>query len=162
MPRTDEIDSWLASIKGEVKGGRSSKSCFTERMKVYTPVNCGGINKKCRCGATDVKSGQRCMSNVNELIASINKLFGGSTVYDAKGSGLDEGKLVEEPIKVIEVASNCTDFKTAKEFKEAMVKYAVDMNQWEIGVSRGSQFFINRTAQASESLREKQITLEKY
>ena len=154
MPRTDQIETWLASIKG--------RSCFTERMKVYVPVNCGGKGKTCRCGATSVKSGQKCMGEVNQLIASINKIFGGSTVYDARGSGLEKGGLVEEPVKVIEIASNCTNYKSAKEFKEALVKYAEDMLQWEIGVSRGSHFFITRTAQASESLREKQLTMEAF
>lgn len=154
MPRTDQIDEWLASVRG----GR----CFTERLKVYVPVNCGGTQKTCKCGATRVRSGQKCMSEVNQLVATINRLFGGSTVYDAKGSGLDDGGLVEEPVKVIEVASNCTDERSARAFKEALTKYATDMQQFEIGVSRNSHFFISRTAQAAESLRQRQATLERF
>lgn len=76
----DEIEAWLASV-GDVR-------CYPEKMKVYAPT----------CDGT-------CLPAVERLIDSINRLFEGSTVYDARGDYFDAAKgiMFREPVKVIEV-----------------------------------------------------------
>lgn len=125
----DEIEKWLKSIKGTL--------CFRERMKVYAPT----------CN-------NRCNDAVEELIVSMNKLFGGSTVYDAHGSWVDKGLLVVDPVKVIEVGHSCVDKESAKKFAEAVSTYATRANQKAISVSQGN-FYLADTPQIVEAFRER-------
>jgi hypothetical protein len=125
----DEIDRWLAGIRGVV--------CYTEKMKVYAPT-CHG----------------RCLPAVEKLISRVNELFGGSTVYDAEGTWLSpEGRVVREPVKVIEAAHSCTAPETARRFAEAIVDYAREADQQAIAISQGS-FFIAESREMIKALEE--------
>lgn len=128
MPNNDEIEKWLDSIKGRM--------CFRERMKVYAPT----------CN-------DRCMDAVEELIVGMNRLFGGSTVYDAHGSWMDNGRLVAEPVKVVEVGHSCVDRESAKKFAEAVTRYAQRAKQKAIAISQGN-FYLADTPQIAEAFRE--------
>ena len=61
---TDEVRKWLAGVKGGV--------CYPDNVKIYAPT-CNG----------------RCVREVNELTHTVNKLFGGSTVYPATGGTIN-------------------------------------------------------------------------
>jgi len=117
MSRTpDPIKDWLDAIKGRV--------CYPDSMKVYAPT-CYG----------------KCEDVVEELIVSMNKIFGGSTIYEAKGSWSSDSTLETEPIKVIEVGHNCTDPNKARQFARAVRAYAKKADQKAMAIHHGS-FYI--------------------
>lgn len=66
--------------------------CFKNKLRVYFPV-------------TDNTS-KRWYERIRD---ELNAAFGGSTSFKAEGSWLDEdtGRVVIEPVRVIEVAHNC-------------------------------------------------------
>jgi hypothetical protein len=123
----DAIEEWLKGIKGV--------TCFTEKMKVYAPT-CYG----------------KCIDAVNELIYELNKMFGGSTVYDAEGYYVMNGREVKEPVKVIEIGHRCTDSETARKFGEAVAKYATRAEQSAIAIHQ-NDFYIAETPEMLESLK---------
>ena len=115
----DEIEKWLKNVEGVM--------CFTEKMKIYAPT-CYG----------------QCMDAVEKLIKKVNKIFGGSTVYDAEGSWVEDDRVITEPVKVIEVGHRCTDPETAREFAEAIVEYAEEAGQSAIAIHQ-NDFYIAPT-----------------
>jgi len=128
----DEMRKWLRAIKGV--------TCYTEKMKVYAPT----------CY-------DRCLPAVQKLVAKLNTIFGGSTVYDAEGSWITDTRLEKEPIKVIEIGHRCTEPETAKRFAEAITDYAKEAKQGAIAIHE-TDFFIARTTEllkAFEKLKEK-------
>ena len=155
--RNDEIEKWLNSIKG--------RACFRERMKVYAPVRCGGKGKTCKCGSRTARSGSDCEEAVEELIVGINRLFGGSTVYDAQGSWLDEhNQLIVEPVKVIEAGHRCVAGDVAEKFGKAISRFADDSNQDAIAISQGN-FYLADTPKIANAFRERfvsQVKLERF
>jgi len=124
----DEIDKWLSGIKGV--------TCFTEKMKVYAPT-CYG----------------RCTDAVERLIEKINMLFGGSTVYDAEGTWIEDTKVYREPVKVIEVGHRCTREDEARAFAEALVEYAKAADQHAIAVHQ-TDFYIASTPEMIEAFKK--------
>jgi hypothetical protein len=135
----DQIERWLREVKGV--------ECYPEKIKIYAPT----------CYDT-------CLPEVERLIERVNRIFKGSTVYDAEGSWVtEEGKVETEPVKVIEVGHRCAGLKEARELAEAIVEYATKANQQYLSVHQGS-FFIARTPEllkAYENLK-KQLTLEPF
>jgi hypothetical protein len=144
----DQIEAWLKGIRGI--------TCFSEKMKIYAPT-CYNPRTK----------GHECLPEVEKLIERVNKIFGGSTVYDAEGSWIDEetGELVVEPVKVIEVGHECADLKDAQELADAIVEYATKAGQKSIAIHQGS-FFIAETPKLQKAyeklLKIKQKTLEEF
>jgi len=122
MPQTsDPIGEWLNRIKGRV--------CYPDAMKVFAPT-CYG----------------KCEVAVEELITSMNKIFGGSTIYTAEGSWSSDSTLETEPVKVIEVGHNCTDPKKASEFARAIRKYAKKAEQKAMAIHQGSFYMASTPA----------------
>lgn len=153
MPRDDEIEKWLDSI--------GNRACFRERLKVYAPVNCGGENKTCRCGTRRARSKQNCEEAVEQLVVAINRLFGGSTVYDAKGSWLDEhGQLVIEPVRVIEAGHRCVAGDVAERFARAISEFADNSQQDAVAISQGN-FYPSGQAKDCRCLQGEVHTTEK-
>jgi cystathionine beta-lyase family protein involved in aluminum resistance len=129
----DEIEAWLKTIKGV--------TCFTEKMKVYAPT-CYG----------------KCLDAVEELIAKINEIFTGSTVYDAEGTWVTpEGRVEREPVKVIEVGHRCTDPDSARRFAEAIITYAQKADQRTIAIYQNDFYIAQRPemVEAFKKLKEK-------
>lgn len=122
MPEEDIksiIDDWLSKVP--------QVACFTERMKIYTPT----------CNGT-------CKKEVDQLIERINRIFYGSTVYDqCTGCWLDEkkGEVECEPVKVIEVAHNCSSKEDLKQMMDAITDYAISTGQKSISIQNG-RFYI--------------------
>lgn len=95
----DGLDRWLR---------RYANTCFPERMKIYAPT-CYG----------------RCLSAVQRLVNGIVGLFGGATVYDAEGSWVDDnGNVIREPVKVIEVGHSCLKEPEAQKLVQIINQYA--------------------------------------
>lgn len=113
MSAPDPIKDWLDSIKGRV--------CYPDAMKVYAPT-CYG----------------KCNDAVEELTLKINKIFGGSTIYEAQGSWSSDSTLETEPVKVIEVGHNCTDRNKASQFARAIRAYAKKADQKAMAIHQGS------------------------
>lgn len=146
MPRNDEIEKWLNSIGKE--------TCFRERIKVYAPVNCGGDDRMCRCGRRHIKSHENCEEAVEELVVGINRLFGGSTVYDAQGSWMDgKGMLVVEPVKVIEAGHRCVSGDVAEKFAEIISRFAKDSSQDAMAITQGN-FYLADTPKIASAFKE--------
>jgi hypothetical protein len=146
VPKSDEIEKWLDSI--------GSRACFRERLKVYAPVNCGGENEICRCGSRRAKSRESCEEAVEELVVAMNRLFGGSTVYDAKGSWMDGGQLIIEPVKVIEAGHRCVAGDAAEKFAEAVSRFAENSKQSAMAISQ-SNFYLADTPKIANAFRER-------
>jgi len=130
----DELEKFMAGIR--------AATCFRERMKVYAPT--------CH---------DKCMPAVEKLTERLDKVFGGSTVYDAEGRWFNpKTKEVEvEPVKVIEVAHHCTKEPEAKDAAEAIRDYAAEAKQYSISFDQGS-FYIAETPElqkAYETLRKR-------
>ena len=125
MPEEDiksVIDKWLFEVP--------KVACYTERMKVYAPT-CDG----------------KCEKEVDHLIEKINKLFYGSTVYDkCTGCWLDEekGEVECEPIKVIEVAHNCSAKEDLRQMMDALVDYAINTGQKSLSIQNG-RFYVAKS-----------------
>jgi predicted Zn-dependent protease len=115
----DRVRGWLARITGV--------TCFPEKMKIYAPT----------CY-------DKCLPEVERLINRVNQIFGGSTVYDAQGSWVSDGRVETEPVKVIEVGHRCASLKEARELAEAIVEYARDAKQNYISIHQGD-FYIARS-----------------
>jgi hypothetical protein len=124
----DEVEAWLRSIKGV--------TCFTEKMKIYAPT----------CHDT-------CLPAVEKLIARLNALFGGTTVYDAEGTWVSDTRLEREPVKVIEVGHRCTDPDSARRFAEAIAEYAQEAKQEAIAIHQ-TDFYIARTPELIEAFKK--------
>ena len=124
----DEIESWLRGIKGV--------TCFTEKMKVYAPT-CDG----------------KCIDAVEKLISRINTIFGGSTVYDAEGTWVEDTRVIREPVKVIEVGHRCTRPEEARAFAEAITEYAREANQSAIAIHQ-NDFYIAETPEMIKAFKE--------
>lgn len=148
MPRDDELSRWLNSVKGS--------TCFKERLKIFAPVLCGGQFESCRCGRERVSSGVACDRAVEELIVRVNRLFKGSTVYDAQGSWMDGGRLVVEPVKVIEVAHSCVDEERARKLADAIRYYAENMHQVQMGISEGN-FYLSDVPELAKSIPKRYV-----
>lgn len=100
--------------------------CFRNELKVYAPT-CKG----------------RCKRAVNKLIAKLEKIFEGATIYDARGDYFDtkRNKYYKEPIKVIEIGRQCVSKKQASETVKAIVSYARTAKQDYISVSNSQTYF---------------------
>lgn len=121
------IGEWLAKVPNVM--------CYTERMKIYAPT-CYG----------------ECEPEVQKLVERVNELFGGSTTYDqCTGCWFDEEiKKVEcEPIKVIEVAHNCSKKEDLKQLMDAIVDYATKTDQKTLSIQNG-KFYIAKKPQLIE------------
>ncbi|MEM4976422.1 MAG: hypothetical protein QXT64_03750 [Desulfurococcaceae archaeon] len=116
MSVEDKLEEFLKSIKGV--------TCFRERLKIYAPT-CYG----------------KCVDAVEKLISNINKVIGGSTVYDAEGSWISDGRLYREPVKVIEAAHHCLSKDEAEAIAKAIVEYAKEARQEALAIY-GSNFYI--------------------
>ena len=116
------IDEWLNKVPRAV--------CFTEKMKVYAPT-CYG----------------KCEKQTNTLISEMNRIFGGSTVYnEVIGCWYDSSKeeTICEPVKVIEVGHNCSTKLKLEELMKAITKYAVDTKQDAISIHNGKFYIADR------------------
>ena len=134
----DELDSFLEGIKGV--------TCLVERLKIYAPT-CHG----------------KCVPQVDRLIGEVNRVTGGSTVYDAEGSWFNEelGKVETEPVRVIEAGHRCFSEEEAGKLAEAISDYAKDAKQYSIAIY-GSNFYIAETPElleAYEKFKEKKPTV---
>jgi len=133
----DSIEEWLRTVRGGI--------CYTEKLKFYAPT-CYG----------------KCLDAVQKLATKINNVFGGSTIYDAKGCWINpRGELECEPVKVIEAAHHCTNPEAAEKIAQALVDYAGEAKQEYLAVEEGS-FFVapsEEMAKAYENLKEKMPTL---
>jgi len=127
----DEIEAWLRGIKGVM--------CFTEKMKVYAPT----------CN-------DKCLPAVEKLIDRINMIFGGSTVYDAVGTWVEDTRVEREPVKVIEVGHRCAEPDTARAFAEAITEYAEEADQKAIAIHQTDFYIAERPAmiEAFKQLKE--------
>lgn len=118
----DTINQWLRTVK--------KAQCFKDKLKVYAPT-CYG----------------QCLPAVNKLIADLNGIFKGSTVYDAHGSWLDDkGRLETEPVKVIEIAEKCTTRTKSLQFAKALMEYGTKASQHSLGIDQ-QEFYIARSPQ---------------
>jgi len=134
----DELDRFLEGIKGV--------TCLTERLKIYAPT-CDG----------------RCLPEVEELRDRVNRVAGGSTVYDAEGSWFNEetGRVETEPVKVIEAGHRCFSEDEAREIAEAIASYARRAGQHSMAVY-GSSLYIAETPellQAYERFKDRKPTV---
>ena len=128
MSVEDELRRWLQTVRGV--------TCYRDKLKIYAPT-CYG----------------RCLREVEELIAEVNKIVGGSTVYDAEGSWVTpEGRVETEPVKVIEAAHHCLSRDEAVKLARAITEYARKANQSAIAVEAGS-FYIAETPRLLEAYR---------
>lgn len=128
----DEVENWLKTVKGE------GKKCFRTQMKLYVPT-CYG----------------QCELEANELINEVNKIYEGSTIYKAEGSWITpEGRTETEPIKVVEIGHDCTEYEEAKRLGEAIVKYATKTNQQAISILQG-RFYIGQTPEVVKAFKKK-------
>jgi len=132
----DELRRFLMGVRGTV--------CFPDKTRIYAPT-CYG----------------ECIDEVNKLIEEVNKLFGGSTVYDAVGSWYNEEKgIIEtEPVKVIESAHNCLTKEGAERLMKAITNYGRRANQTAISVENGNQFYIARTEDLLQALKRKELVV---
>lgn len=124
MPQAeDELEKFLERIEGV--------TCFTETMRVYAPT----------CHGT-------CLDEVETLKERLDRIFGGSTVYDAEGRFFDEtvGKVETEPVKVIEVAHHCLRPKDAKNIVESIRDYSRGADQNFLAISQGNFYIASREA----------------
>jgi len=115
------VEEWLASVP--------ERQCFTERMKVYAPT-CYG----------------KCEGEVNALVEKLNRLFKGSTTYDAcTGCWFDAeiNKVECEPVRIIELAHNCGDKKELQQLMDAIIDYAVKADQKSMSIMNG-HFYITK------------------
>lgn len=89
----------------------------------------------------------QCVPAVNKLIADLNAIFKGSTVYDAQGSWLDKNGNVEtEPVKVIEIAHKCTTQDKSRRFAKAIMEFGVKAQQHSLSIDN-REFYIARSPQ---------------
>jgi len=123
----DELERFLGGIKGV--------TCLVERLKIYAPT-CYG----------------KCVPQVDKLISRVNRVTGGSTVYDAEGSWYNEeqGKVETEPVRVIEAGHRCFSEEEAGRLAEAVSDYARDAGQHSMAVY-GSSFYIAETPELLEA-----------
>lgn len=128
MSVRDEVEAWVKSIKGA--------TCYPSRMKIYAPT-CYG----------------KCMPEVEKLISNVNRLFGGSTVYNAEGTWVSDSEVETEPVKVIEVGHHCADPERARELGKALGDYAVKAKQEAISIMSGS-FYIARSKDLVETYKK--------
>jgi len=116
------IEDWLGKVPQAI--------CFTEKMKVYAPT-CSG----------------KCEREVDALINEMNRIFGGSTVYnEVTGCWYDSSKkeTVCEPVKVIEVGHNCSTKLKLEEMMKAVTQYALDTKQDAISIHNGKFYIADR------------------
>ena len=129
METKEILNRWLASVPDAI--------CFTQKMKLYLPTCCGN-----------------CETEVLQLRDRVNEIFGGSTVYeDTQGCWFDpkDKKVLCEPIKVIEVAHNCTDKETLKQLVDAITDYAEKTKQHSVSIHNGT-FYIAETERLKKVL----------
>ena len=128
----DEVEKWLKSIEGP------GKKCFKTQMKIYAPT-CYG----------------KCEIAVKELIAEVTDIYKGSTVYDAEGAWTTpQGQVETEPIKVVEMAHDCTNFEEGERLARAVTAYATKAKQHSISVHQGS-FYISETPEMMKALKKR-------
>jgi len=112
----DALEAWLEEV-ASYPGG----ICYVDTVKFYLPT-CEG----------------KCQDAVVRFIKTVNKIFGGSTNYEAEGCWVDpEGQLICEPVVVVESSHHCTDEEQAKTIANALLKYAEEANQQYLAVSQG-------------------------
>lgn len=134
----DELDRFLEGIKGV--------TCLTDMLRIYAPT-CHG----------------KCLLEVDRLIDSVNRVTGGSTVYDAEGSWFNEelGKVETEPVRMIEAGHRCFSEEDAGKIAEAISEYTRDAKQHSMAVY-GSNLYIAETPdllKAYEKFKEKKPTI---
>lgn len=118
------IDEWLDEHRGQ------GIVCMTHSVKIYFPVSTPGSDRA-----------------FEELLATCNEVFGGSTVYDAEGSWCEKSpcrpeNVVTEPVKVIEASHNCTTERDREIFANALKKAAQRTNQTAVGIAGTNKFYI--------------------
>ena len=124
------IDEWLDSHRGD------GTFCLPNKLTIYFPV------------ATE-----QAEEVFAHLRAEINDMFGGSTVWDGEGSWADPSCPEEtehvciEPVKIIEVAHNCTSPETRDRLARVLKEAAMATNQVTVGVSGTNSFYIIPTGQ---------------
>jgi len=115
-PTRDALEAWLDRVTRKTGG-----ECYTDVIKFYLPT-CRG----------------KCRDAVNEFITKINKIFGGSTNYEATGCWIDEeGELLCEPVVVVESGHHCTKPHEAEEVGRALLTYAKKAGQRWLSVRQG-------------------------
>ena len=124
----DELDAFLESVPGK---------CYAKTTKIFAPT----------CGGT-------CQGAVDDLVSAVNRIFKGSTIYDAEGSWNEGNRIITEPVKVIEIAHApiCPD--TAQELAEAITEYGRKAGQQEIAIMDGN-FYMMKTSALFEGLLER-------
>ena len=113
-------------------------TCYPDKTRIYAPT-CYG----------------KCIDAVNELIEKIDKLFGGSTVYDAEGHWFDiENNVIwKEPEKVIEVGHGCLSEEQARKLAEIIAEYGEKAQQYELFIERGNQFYLFSRKEFTEAVK---------
>ncbi|MEM2187760.1 MAG: hypothetical protein QW692_00155 [Nitrososphaerota archaeon] len=113
----DALEEWMESIPGVV--------CYTEVVKFYLPT-CDG----------------KCVDAVKRFVSKVNRVFGGSTNYEAMGCWVDDkGETLCEPVIVVESGHHCTSRDQADIIAKALAEYAEEAKQQYLAVSQG-KFYI--------------------
>ncbi len=90
------------------------------------------------------------------IFSLISSIFGGSTVYDAEGTWVEDTRVIREPVKVIEVGHRCAEPETARAFAEAIAEYAEEARQNAIAIHQTDFYIAERPAliEAFKQLKE--------
>lgn len=161
VPINEELREWFNKTEGA--------TCYRKKMKAYIPIG-KNVNGKVK----------PCMTGVNQFIKDVNKIFKGSTVYDAWGSWYDAGycsksdiynrrdctkagakwtvvdKVESEKIKVVEIGygkrgQTCLEREQKLDYIQALSRYGNTCNQYQMAITDDGEFFMGDTQALIES-----------